>query len=137
MDRGPASFLRTMWVRIDSWLTRRQIKRGRPMDTLKKLSELHDYVKKNYEQGHYDDVKKDYQNWSQSHDYGQEGASTTSKTDFQMGYDQAMDDFKTGRPFRRYPDKLVDLGNSVFGNKLEELSAFIKGYREGQQHSQP
>lgn len=36
------------------------------MDALKKLSELHDYVKKNYEQGNYDSAKTDYQQWADS-----------------------------------------------------------------------
>lgn len=96
------------------------------MDALKKLTQLHDYVKKNYEQGKYDNpANQDYSNRKayESH--------SDRTDDYQMGFSQALQDHQEGHAFKSYPEKLVDFGNQVSDDKMQELSDFIAGYEDG------
>ncbi|MBU9789335.1 hypothetical protein KTE19_07060 [Lentilactobacillus sp. IMAU92037] len=106
------------------------------MDALKKLSELHDYVKKNYEQGNYDSAKTDYQQWADSSTHRDHSSATATQSDYQMGFEQAVRDHEQNRGFRHYPESLVKFGNTVTDNQMVELSEFIKGYHEGEKHVQ-
>lgn len=96
------------------------------MDALKKLGELHDYVKKNYEQGKYDNPNdQDYSN-REAYEYRSDPTD-----DYQMGFSQALKDHEENQSFKVYPEKLVNLGNKVSDNKMQELSEFIAGYNDG------
>ncbi|GAD16966.1 hypothetical protein ABC628_09045 [Lentilactobacillus otakiensis] len=96
------------------------------MDALKKLGELHDYVKKNYEQGKYDNPN--HQDYSSREAYEYRSDPTD---DYQMGFSQALKDHEENQSFKVYPEKLVNLGNKVSDNKMQELSEFIAGYNDG------
>ncbi|MGF2384902.1 hypothetical protein [Lentilactobacillus otakiensis] len=87
------------------------------MDALKKLGELHDYVKKNYEQGKYDNPN--HQDYSSREAYEYRSDPTD---DYQMGFSQALKDHEENQSFKVYPEKLVNLGNKVSDNKMQELS---------------
>ncbi len=96
------------------------------MDALKKLSELHDYIKKNYERGTYDNSN------NQDYVYHEVNENqSASGDDYQMGFDQALKDHEEHRFFKSYPEKLVNIGNQVSENKMQELSEFIAGYNAG------
>jgi hypothetical protein len=102
------------------------------MNAFQKLTQLHDYVKKNYEQGNYDGAKE---SWStESVRAGQ--ATTEPMSDYQMGFDQAVKDHEQHRAFHHYPSELVKLGNAVSDHKLAELSEFINGYNAAKKHVQ-
>ena len=74
------------------------------MDALKKLGELHDYVKKNYEQGKYDNPN--HQDYSSREAYEYRSDPTD---DYQMGFSQALKDHEENQSFKVYPEKLVNL----------------------------
>lgn len=96
------------------------------MDALKKLGELHDYVKKNYEQGKYDNPNDQYYSNREAYE-----CRSDSTDDYQMGFSQALKDHEENQSFKVYPQKLVNLGNKVSDNKMQELSEFIAGYNDG------
>lgn len=97
------------------------------MTVFEEFKELHDYVKKNYEQGKYQNTANQSQKqWSNGTDTKQ---SKTDQSDYQMGYDQATKDFKEHQVFRQYPQKAVTLGNELTNHQMTEVADFIKGYQ--------
>ncbi|GEP23320.1 hypothetical protein [Lentilactobacillus diolivorans] len=94
------------------------------------LKELHDYVKKNYEQGNYKDAEAQYKNWDNRNYYDKKTQTQSKQSDYQKGYEQATQDFKNNRAFHRYPKEAVKIGNEITNNKLSEVSNFIAGYEK-------
>ncbi|MBW1606015.1 hypothetical protein [Lactobacillus sp. Sy-1] len=92
---------------------------------------LHDFVKKNYENGNYDFAKKNYENYNFSGGIPQ-GVNYNmfrhQSKDFQLGYNQALNDYKIRNKFKHYPVKLIYLINMLFNNRAIEIYNFVKGY---------
>ncbi|MQS74856.1 hypothetical protein [Companilactobacillus halodurans] len=95
------------------------------------LIQLHDFIKENYEDGtfqstqdSYRQVKNDYQASKDFH------AST--EDDYQLGYQQAMSDYRRDHAFRYYPKSLLRFANEISDNKLIEITNFIDGYKNAQ-----
>lgn len=86
------------------------------------FKDIHDYVKKNYEAGNYDDVKTAYTYWES------EKSKETSATDFEMGVQKAQEDYKKNGSFATYPKLAIDILNKLFSDKASEISEFIDGY---------
>lgn len=83
---------------------------------------LHDYVKKNYEAGNYDNIKSAYTSWEY------EKNKQTSMTDFEMGVQKAQADYNQNGSFVTYPKLAIDILNKLFSDKASEVSEFIDGY---------
>lgn len=96
---------------------------------LEKIQEIHDYVKKNNEEGRYADAAAEYKQWQ--HDYATayrvQGASG-QMSDYQMGYHQAMVDQQAGRSFKMYPQDAMAAAIALFGHRMAEVVDFIHGY---------
>lgn len=86
------------------------------------FKDLHDYVKKNYEAGNYDDIKSAYASWKY------EKSKQTSMTDFEMGTQKAQADYSQNGSFATYPEVAIDILNKLFSNKASEIGEFIDGY---------
>lgn len=94
------------------------------------LRQLHDFVKDHYEQGDYEDAKIEYQKWQTDYSKVKSQTSGTSKSDYQLGYDQAIADFQKNKSFRQYPEVLIKFANHISGEKLTEVENFLKGYHD-------
>ncbi|BAQ56506.1 hypothetical protein LBAT_0117 [Lactobacillus acetotolerans] len=97
------------------------------------LKDLHDYVKNNYEKGKYSDAEEKYKNagkyYSKKKYYFNKSNTNNHKTsDYKLGYDQAINDYKHNKSFHTYPKNAVNLGNSISKGKMNEVSDFIDGY---------
>lgn len=55
------------------------------------LKDIHDYIKKDYEAGNYDDAKAAYTSWKT------ENNQQSNLTDFEMGIQKAQSDYKKKR----------------------------------------
>lgn len=86
------------------------------------FKDLHDYVKKNYESGNYEDVKSAYFSWKY------EKNKQIRMTDFEMGVQKAQADYNQNGSFATYPKLAIDILNKLFSNKTSEVSEFIDGY---------
>ncbi|KRK63652.1 hypothetical protein FC72_GL001256 [Companilactobacillus tucceti DSM 20183] len=88
------------------------------------IKNLHNYIKNNI----YDDAQNDYYqiktNWK----------GTDNRDDYQMGYDQAIIDFKRTHRFHHYPANIIEFTNRVSKGKVSEISEFINGYHDGKIH---
>lgn len=92
---------------------------------------LHDFVKKNYENGSYDFAKKNYENYHFSGEIPQDVNYNMFRhqgKDFQLGYNQALNDYKIRNKFKHYPVKLIYLINVLFNKRAAEIYNFVKGY---------
>ncbi|MFD1418291.1 hypothetical protein [Companilactobacillus keshanensis] len=90
----------------------------------KSIKKLHDYIKNNI----YDDVQEDYRHIKIR------TKDDDPRDDYQMGYDQAVIDFRRNHRFHNYPGSIVKLTNKVSKNKMSEISEFINGYQAGKVH---
>ncbi|CAK8054885.1 hypothetical protein [Eupransor demetentiae] len=88
------------------------------------LHELHDYVKKNYEAGEYDEAQTAYQDWAK------EKQSSKVQDDYQMGYEAAQSDYDQGKQFKHFPAGLTKLVNKLSQDRAHEISEYIRGYQE-------
>ncbi|WP_049150225.1 hypothetical protein [Lactobacillus gasseri] len=86
------------------------------------LKDIHDYVKKNYEAGNYDDAKAAYTSWKT------ENNQQSNLSDFEMGIQKAQSDYKKSGTFAIYPKLAIDVANKLFNDKAFEISEFIRGY---------
>ncbi|GEO63630.1 hypothetical protein [Companilactobacillus nantensis] len=92
------------------------------------LKDIHDYVKKNYEAGNYDDAKAAYTSWET------EAKRQSNLTDFEMGVQKAQRDYKKNGTFATYPELAIDVVNKLFDDKALEVSEFIRGYNSEKEH---
>lgn len=76
------------------------------------LKDIHDYVKKNYEAGNYDDAKAAYTSWKT------ENNQQSNLTDFEMGIQKAQSDYKKSGTFAIYPKLAIDVANNYLMTKL-------------------
>lgn len=86
------------------------------------LENIHNYVKRNYEAGNYDDTKAAYTSWEN------ENNQRSNLTDFEMGVKTAKSDYKKSGTFAVYPELAVDSVNKLFDGRALEISEFIRGY---------
>lgn len=85
------------------------------------LRQIHDFVKINYEQHKYN-----YHPAQESYSSG--------KNDYQLGYAQAMSDYRRIHSFRNYPQSMVGFVNKVSNNDMFEISSFIDGYNDAEKN---
>lgn len=83
------------------------------------LKQVHDMVKENYEHGAYSRPNYSYKA-NDSHDIN-------NTSDFQMGRDQARDDYRNGK-LKFYPRPLLKLLNLIFRQRMREVVDFATGY---------
>lgn len=83
------------------------------------MMNLHDYVKRHYMAG-------DYQ--EQASAYRENDEKVLS--DYELGYQQATYDHEKGRTFRIYPYRVILLLNKISGGRLFEIVEFIRGYQD-------
>jgi len=86
------------------------------------LKDIHNYVKRNYEAGNYDDAKAAYTSWEN------ENKQQSNLTDFEMGVQKAQSDYKKDGKFATYPELAIAVLNQLFDDKASEISEFIRGY---------
>lgn len=86
------------------------------------FKDIHEYVKRNYEAGNYEDAKKAYASWEY------EKNNQDSMTDFEMGVKKAQKDYSENGSFATYPKLAIDMLNKLFDDKASEISDFIDGY---------
>ncbi|WP_125711555.1 hypothetical protein [Companilactobacillus kedongensis] len=94
------------------------------MHLYKSIKNLHDYIKNNI----YDDVQEDFIHIKKHI------KDDDPRDDYQMGYDQAVIDFRRNHIFHRYPGSIVKLTNRISKNKMLEISEFINGHQAGKIH---
>lgn len=88
---------------------------------------LHDYIKKNYENGRYN---QNY-NFSHSPTAATQNCSTKKQSsDYNLGCQQACTDYQNHHKFHLYPQTLTSWLNRLFQGRLNEIAAFIKGYND-------
>ncbi len=97
---------------------------------MSKVSQLHHFVKRNYERGNYDNAQASSANEHPDYD-GRPEKPQIGVSDYQLGYKQALSDFENKHAFRHYPKLLVKFANIVSGHRLFEVLAFIVGYDDG------
>lgn len=85
-------------------------------DTMSMMKDLHNYVKKNYEAGNYDDAKAAYTSWKTENNY------QSNLTDFEMGVQKAQSDYKKNGTFAAYPELAIAVLNKLFADKAFEVS---------------
>lgn len=83
------------------------------------LKNIHNYVKKNYEAGNYENAKVAYTSWKKE---------SNQLSDFEMGVKKAQSDYKLRGLFSTYPVLTVGAVNKLFDDKALEISEFIRGY---------
>lgn len=86
------------------------------------MKDIHNYVKKNYEAGNYDDAKAAYTSWKT------EKSQQSNLTDFEIGVKKAQSDYKKNGKLAAYPELAIDVVNKLFDAKAFEISEFIRGY---------
>ncbi|KRL36653.1 hypothetical protein [Liquorilactobacillus uvarum] len=96
------------------------------------LQEIHDFVKNNYEQENFQTYNE--HNWSKT-DYSSKNCSyqQNNMADYQLGYQQAIQDYKTQHEFRHYPEELAKLINKLTNGRVSEISEYIRGYNVGKE----
>lgn len=93
------------------------------------FNDLHNFVKSNYEQGTYFEAQKEYQHWQKNYDQLKTNVHTTT-SDYELGYQQAQNDYQKNQTFHYYPTYLINFANRISDNRLSEVSAFLKGYHD-------
>jgi len=94
------------------------------------LKKFHNYPKYNYKQEHVE-FEKEYSEWQKRFtDSKQSFTYTDYRSNYQIGYNQAIRDYQSNCFFHQCPKTLIKFGNTLFDDKLSELSEFITGYEE-------
>lgn len=88
------------------------------------MTKLHDNIQENYEQGNYQGAEASYQQMKSTQ---LKTMSDNVRSDYQMGYDQAIADYKNHNPFHYYPDKILQLSNSG----KPQVADYVQGYNTG------
>ena len=97
------------------------------------LIQLHDFIKTNYEENLYQDQIEAYKNLQNDYHYSQD-IHPNNKNDYQLGYDQAMSDYRRNHAFHNYPESLLKFGHKLTNDKLSEITLFVAGYRDACQN---
>ncbi|EKK20632.1 hypothetical protein B808_857 [Fructilactobacillus florum 8D] len=85
---------------------------------MKLIKKLHNLIKHNYENGKYINKKYTYNN------------TKINVSDYKLGQNKALSDFDHGKFFKIYPQTIIEILNSLFKGKFDEILNFIKGYNE-------
>ncbi|WP_125770702.1 hypothetical protein [Companilactobacillus furfuricola] len=88
------------------------------------LRKLHDFIKRKYEEGDYQQAADSYYDWKNS-------IRAQINDDYRLGYDQAVADFENHRSFHHYPDKIISFSNALTSQRINEVDRFIRGYNAG------
>lgn len=94
---------------------------------------IHDYVKKNYENGNYDNAYSSYDS-SQSkceYTYEYDNVKENETNDFDLGYKKGTSD--NFNRFKFIPLNLLKWINQILDGKLHEIIDYIEGYRKAYQ----
>ncbi|MFK5705268.1 hypothetical protein ACLHIM_02840 [Ligilactobacillus sp. LYQ112] len=96
---------------------------------------LHDYVKKHYESGDYDNAYSSYDSNQRRHEdtYKYDNVTRDETNDFDLGYKKGLSD--SFNKFKFVPLKLLRWINQLFNGKLHEIIDYIEGYRKAYQHN--
>lgn len=86
-------------------------------------NQLHDYVKKHYENGDYGN----YHNGSYQYEYHYENNVKDDRDDYEIGFQKGKKD--RFNHFRFFPLNLFKKINLLFHGKLHEIIDYIEGYR--------
>lgn len=84
-------------------------------------SNLHDYVKKHYENGDYGNYQKG------SYEYHYENSEKNETDDYELGFQKGKQD--KYNHFRFFPLKLTKKLDHFLRGKLHEIIRYIEGYR--------
>lgn len=52
---------------------------------------------------------------------------------YQKGYDQAVKDYKALEPFRKYPQRIINVTNKFIKGKMHALRDYVDGYEDAKQ----
>ncbi|MDE6949086.1 MAG: hypothetical protein K2O90_06285 [Limosilactobacillus sp.] len=56
---------------------------------------------------------------------------------YQKGYDQAVKDYKALEPFRKYPQRIINVTNKFIKGKMHALRDYVDGYEDAKQQLSP
>lgn len=91
------------------------------------LQQLHDFIKENYEQGNFYS-SKEHPEYYRPKTYSTDQEQRDTRSDYCLGYQQAVQDYNSNRTFRHYPAKTTALINKFSDGRISEISAYIAGY---------
>lgn len=92
---------------------------------------IHEYVKKHYENGDYNNAYSSYN--SHSYTYKYKNVTRNKLSDFELGYAKGLSD-KFNR-FKFVSLKFLTRINKLFNGKLHEIIDYLEGYKEAYQKS--
>lgn len=92
------------------------------------VQQLHDFVKKNYEEGNY---SRDY-SYQQEQRREDDEQKQENLSDFDLGVRQFRIDQQNRKIRPWYFYRLLLILNKILGGRLREITDFIKGYRSEQ-----
>ncbi|MFD1410073.1 hypothetical protein [Lapidilactobacillus gannanensis] len=102
------------------------------MRNYRRFRTLHGLVKENEQSGSYQASQAEYQQWQQDYQAAKTIRSD-SRDDYQIGYDQAVNDFRSQHLFQHYPTKLIAWEAQVSDERTAEIVDYIKGYHAAEQ----
>ncbi|UQS86223.1 hypothetical protein MOO44_00865 (plasmid) [Nicoliella spurrieriana] len=89
---------------------------------------IHDQIKQNYEHGKYGNYRNG--KYEYNGPYANHNDNAKNIGDYERGRLQAINDFKTGKHFRKYPKISLEIINIVFHGRAAEVVNFIHGYND-------
>lgn len=52
---------------------------------------------------------------------------------YQKGYNRAVHDYRALEPFRKYPQRLINVTNRFIRGKLHDIQDYVDGYEDAKQ----
>ncbi|MBD5807363.1 hypothetical protein EAI26_01640 [Lactobacillus sp. 0.1XD8-4] len=52
---------------------------------------------------------------------------------YQKGYNRAVKDYKALEPFRKYPQRIINVTNRFIRGKMHALQDYVNGYEDAKQ----